>query len=46
LNIIQNPEHLKLIENRIREKLSLSPFQPSLPLNNAAVQDAPIKGQD
>lgn len=33
LNIIQNPEHLKLIENRIREKLNLSPFQPSLPLN-------------
>ena len=37
LNIIQNPEHLKLIENRIREKLDLSPFQPSLPLNDAAV---------
>ena len=34
LNIIQNPEHLKLNENRIREKLSLSPFQPSLPMNN------------
>ncbi|MBI2757658.1 MAG: deoxynucleoside kinase [Chloroflexi bacterium] len=32
LNIIQNPEHLKLIENRIRATLNLSPFQPSLPL--------------
>lgn len=32
LNIIQNPEHLKLIENRIREKLGISPFQPGLPL--------------
>jgi deoxyadenosine/deoxycytidine kinase len=46
LNIIQNPDHLKLIENRIREKLNLSPFQPSLPLHNAAVQDAPGKGHD
>jgi deoxyguanosine kinase len=33
LDIVHNPEHLKLIENRIREKLSLSPFQPSLPLS-------------
>jgi deoxyguanosine kinase len=32
LNIIQNTEHLKLIENRIRETLGLVPFQPSLPL--------------
>ncbi len=32
LNIIQNTEHLKLIENRIRETLNLTPFQPSLPL--------------
>jgi deoxyguanosine kinase len=39
LNIIQNPGDLKLIENRIREKLSLSPFQPSLPLNNAALKE-------
>jgi deoxyguanosine kinase len=30
LNIIQNPEHLKRIENRIRETLGLVPFQPSL----------------
>ena len=32
LNIIQNHEHLKLIENRIRETLGLAPFQPALPL--------------
>jgi len=32
LNIIQNAEHLKLIENRIRETLGLSPYQPGLPL--------------
>ncbi len=32
LNIIQNPEHLKSIENRIREILGLSPFQQSFPL--------------
>ena len=32
LNIIQNTEHLKLIENRIRQSLSLPPFQQSLPL--------------
>src|SRR5512143_2997159 len=34
LNIVQNPEHLKYIENRIRERLELSPFQPSLPLGS------------
>jgi deoxyguanosine kinase len=34
LNIVQNPEHLKYIENRIRERLQLTPFQPSLPLNS------------
>jgi deoxyguanosine kinase len=32
LNIIQNAEHLKQIENRIRETLGLVPFQASLPL--------------
>lgn len=32
LNVIQNPEHLKLIENRIRQSLSLPPFQQSFPL--------------
>lgn len=32
LNIVQNPEHLKLIENRIRQSLSLPPYQQALPL--------------
>jgi deoxyguanosine kinase len=35
LNIIQNPEHLNIIENRIRQSLGLSPFQPVLPLAEA-----------
>ena len=50
LNIIQNPEHLKLIENSIREKVSLNPFQPSLPLTNASAakpeRDAYIQERD
>jgi deoxyguanosine kinase len=33
LNIIQNPEHLNLIEQRIRQNLGLLPFQPVLPLS-------------
>lgn len=33
LNIVQNPEDLKYVENRIREQLQLTPFQPSLPLH-------------
>jgi deoxyguanosine kinase len=33
LDIVQDPGHLKLIENRIRERLNLSPYQPGLPLN-------------
>jgi|YNPBryBLVA2012_1023415.scaffolds.fasta_scaffold02291_2 deoxyguanosine kinase len=32
LNIVQNAEHLALIENRIKQSLGLSPFQPRLPL--------------
>ena len=32
LNIIQNPEHLKQVENRIRQSLSLPPFQQALPI--------------
>jgi len=32
LNFLQNPEHLKLIEDRIRQSLSLPPFQQSLPM--------------
>jgi deoxyguanosine kinase len=35
LNIIQNPEHLNLIEQRIRQSLGLLPFQPVLPLSGA-----------
>jgi len=32
LNIVQNAEHLKSTENRIRQSLNLPPFQQSLPL--------------
>ncbi|MCK6582947.1 MAG: deoxynucleoside kinase [Anaerolineales bacterium] len=32
LNIVQNVEHIKLIENRIRETLGLTPYQPALPM--------------
>lgn len=32
LNIIQNVEHIKLIENRIRESLGFAPYQPALPM--------------
>lgn len=31
LNFVQNPEHLRQVENRIRQSLSLPPFQHSLP---------------
>ena len=34
INIVQNPDHLKQVENKIRETLGLSPYQPSLPLKN------------
>jgi deoxyadenosine/deoxycytidine kinase len=34
LNIVQNPEHLKMMENRIKQSLSLPPFQQALPLPN------------
>lgn len=30
LNIIQNAEHVKYVENRIREALGLTPYQPAL----------------
>lgn len=33
INIVQNPEHLKQVENKIREALGITPFQPSLPMN-------------
>jgi deoxyguanosine kinase len=32
LNIVQNPEHRRWIENRIRQSLHLPPFQQTLPL--------------
>jgi deoxyguanosine kinase len=32
LNIVQNSEHLKQVEERIRQSLSLPPFQQSLPM--------------
>ena len=32
INIVQNPEHLKQVENKIRETLGITPFQPSLPM--------------
>jgi len=32
LDIVRNPEHLKWTENRIRQSLSLPPFQQTLPL--------------
>jgi deoxyguanosine kinase len=35
LNIIQNAEHLRWIENRIRQSLQMPPFQQSLPLPEA-----------
>jgi hypothetical protein len=30
LDFVRYPEHLKIIENRIRETLNLPPYQPSL----------------
>lgn len=35
LNIVQNPEHLKDVENRIRQSLNLPPYQQTLPLPKA-----------
>ena len=35
LDYVRNPELLKLIENRIRQALKLTPFQPELPLGLA-----------
>jgi deoxyguanosine kinase len=32
LDFVHHPEHLRIIENRIREGLGLSPYQPQLPL--------------
>ena len=35
LNIIQTPEHLTQVENRIKQSLGLPPFQPGLPMSDA-----------
>src|SRR4030095_10305616 len=35
LHIIQNPEHISWIENRIRQSLNMPPFQQTLPLTEA-----------
>lgn len=48
LNIIQTPEHLTLIENRIKQSLGLSPFQPGLPLPDAPAgssRSTPVRGE-
>ena len=34
LDFVKNAEDLKWIENRIRQRLSLPPFQPELPIND------------
>lgn len=39
LNYVENPAHLRIVENMIREQFRLGPFQPSLPLNGAAKTD-------
>ncbi len=46
LNIIQNPADLKLIGNLIRQKMNMSPFQPSLPLDGAPSGDKPLQKRE
>jgi hypothetical protein len=36
LDFVHHPEHLKLIENRIRESLNINPYQPRLPNVNGS----------
>ena len=36
LNIVQNPEHLKMMEDRIKQSLNLPPYQQTLPLTDSA----------
>ena len=43
LNIIQTPEHLTQIENRIKQSLGLSPFQPGLPLPDVPAGPEPTR---
>ena len=46
LNIIQNPADLKLIENLIRQKMNLSPFQPSLLLDGSSAEDKRLEERE
>ena len=46
LNFVQNPDHLRIIANMIREKLSWGPFQPSLPLDGLGAKPAPTQKRD
>jgi deoxyguanosine kinase len=41
LNVIQTPEHLTLVENRIKQSLGLPPFQPGLPLPETPLSAEP-----
>ncbi len=41
LDFVRDPALLKLIENRIRQALKLTPFQPELPLS--LIEDPPIE---
>ncbi|MFU8770846.1 MAG: deoxynucleoside kinase, partial [Anaerolineales bacterium] len=34
LDLVRKPNHLKLVENRLRQTLRLTPFQPELPFGN------------
>jgi len=34
LDFVRYPEHLKMIDQRIRERLEMAPYQPGLPLAN------------
>jgi deoxyguanosine kinase len=34
LDLVKRPNHLKLVENRLRQVLKLTPFQPELPFGN------------
>ncbi|HTP00236.1 MAG TPA: deoxynucleoside kinase [Anaerolineales bacterium] len=46
LNFIQNPEHLRSIENAIRERMNWGPFQPSLPLNGVSTGHPSLPKRD
>ena len=46
LNFVQNPDHLRLIANLIRERLNWGPFQPSLPLDGLTTDSTPTQKRD